>query len=140
MMRKYVEATERDEPQVVLWGTGNPSREFLYVDDAARALLLCAERLDSSDPVNIGTGIETKIRDLAEVVASAVGFDGETVWDTSRPDGQPVRYLDVSRARERIGFESQMPLDEGLRRTVESYRQGLAASAQAGVGVPDARA
>jgi GDP-L-fucose synthase len=140
MVNKYVAAAANDEETVTLWGTGNPSREFLYVDDAARALLLCAERLDSSDPVNIGTGIETKIRDLAGMVASAVGFEGETAWDTSRPDGQPVRYLDVSRARELIGFEPEMALDEGLRRTVESYRQGLAAPAKAGTGVPDARA
>lgn len=129
MVNKYVAAVDSGDDTVTLWGTGNPSREFLYVDDAARALLLCAERLDSSDPVNIGTGIETKIRDLAEMMASAVGFEGETVWDTSRPDGQPVRYLDVSRARELIGFEPEMALDEGLRRTVESYRQGLAAPA-----------
>jgi GDP-L-fucose synthase len=140
MINKFTAAADSGADSVTLWGTGNPSREFLYVDDAARALLLCAERLDSSEPVNIGTGIETKIRDLAEMVAAAVGFEGETIWDTSRPDGQPVRYLDVSRAHERIGFESEMPLDEGLRRTVESYRQGLAASAEAGVGVPDARA
>jgi GDP-L-fucose synthase len=122
MVNKFVAAADGGESAVTLWGTGNPSREFLYVDDAARALLLCAEKLDSSVPVNIGTGIETKIRDLAEMVASAVGFEGETVWDTSRPDGQPVRYLDVSRAKELVGFEAETPLDEGLRRTVESYR------------------
>src|SRR3954465_12948546 len=140
MINKYVDALERGESQVTLWGTGNPSREFLYVDDAARALLLCAERLDSSVPVNIGTGIETKIRDLAAIVAETVGFDGETVWDTSRPDGQPVRYLDVSRARELFGFEAQMPLDEGLRLTGESYREGRVSPPSAGVSVPDARA
>jgi GDP-L-fucose synthase len=140
MVNKYVAAADSGEDRVTLWGTGNPSREFLYVDDAARALLLCAERLDSSDPVNIGTGIETKIRDLAGMVAAAVGFEGETVWDSSRPDGQPVRYLDVSRALELIGFEPEMALDQGLRRTVEAYRQGLTAPAQAGTRVPDARA
>src|SRR3954451_22827594 len=140
MINKYVDALERGESQVTLWGTGNPSREFLYVDDAARALLLCAERLDSSVPVNIGTGIETKIRDLAAIVVETVGFDGETVWDTSRPDGQPVRYLDVSRARELFGFEAQIPLDEGLRLTVESYREGRVSPPSAGVSVPDARA
>jgi GDP-L-fucose synthase len=122
MVRKYVEATERDEPEVTLWGTGNPSREFLYVDDAARALILAAERYDSSDPVNIGTGRETRIRDLAETVARLTGYRGETIWDTSRPDGQPTRYLDVSRARERFGFEAEVDLDEGLRRTIESFR------------------
>jgi GDP-L-fucose synthase len=122
MVHKYVIAAERGEPQVTLWGTGEPSREFLYVDDAARALVLAAERYDSSDPVNVGTGQETRIRDLAETIAALVGFEGETVWDSSRPDGQPKRYLDVSRARERFGFEAEMPLEEGLRRTIESFR------------------
>jgi GDP-L-fucose synthase len=123
MIRKFVEAVERDEGEVTLWGTGNPSREFLYVDDAARALLLAAERLDTSEPVNVGTGCETKIRDLAETIAGIVGYQGELVWDTSRPDGQPTRYLDVSRARELMGFEAEVGLEEGLRRTVESFRE-----------------
>jgi GDP-L-fucose synthase len=140
MVNKFVAAADNGESTVTLWGTGNPSREFLYVDDAARALVLAAEKLDSSVPVNIGTGRETKIRDLAEMVASAVSYEGETVWDTSRPDGQPVRYLDVSRAKELFGFEAEMPLEEGLRRTVESYREGLVAPAEAGVAIPDARA
>jgi GDP-L-fucose synthase len=122
MIRKYVEAHERGDEQVVLWGTGKPSREFLYVDDAARALVLAAERLDVSDPVNIGTGTETNIRTLAETIERIVGYEGETVWDTSRPDGQPRRSLDVSRARELMGFEARVPLEEGLRRTIESFR------------------
>jgi GDP-L-fucose synthase len=126
MIHKYVLAVERGEPEVVLWGTGEPSREFLYVDDAARALLLCAERLNSSEPVNIGTGVETKIRELAESISRLTGFEGETVWDTSRPDGQPKRYLDTTRARTLIGFEAQMPLEEGLKRTIESFRGSLA--------------
>jgi GDP-L-fucose synthase len=123
MIRKYVEAHERGDEQVVLWGTGKPSREFLYVDDAARALTLAAERLDVSDPVNIGTGTETNIRTLAETIERLVGYEGETVWDTSRPDGQPRRFLDVSRARELMGFEARVPLEEGLRRTIESFRK-----------------
>ena len=131
MVHKYVVAVERDEPEVVLWGTGSPSREFLYVDDAARALILAAERYDSSDPVNIGTGEETTIRDLAETITDLTGFEGKTVWDDSRPDGQPKRYLDVSRARERIGFEAEMPLDEGLRRTIESFKASRAAAGSA---------
>jgi GDP-L-fucose synthase len=122
MVHKFVVAADEGRPEVTLWGTGSPSREFLYVDDAARALLLCAERLDSSQPVNIGTGIETRIRDLAETISEVAGFEGEIVWDSSRPDGQPSRYLDTSRARELIGFESEVPLDDGLRRTVESFR------------------
>jgi GDP-L-fucose synthase len=123
MVNKYVSAVENGDPEVVLWGTGDPSREFLYVDDAARAMILAAERADSSEPFNVGTGVETKIRDLADLVAGAAGFVGETVWDTSRPDGQPVRYLDVSRAANSIGFRADIPLDEGLRRTVESFIQ-----------------
>ena len=122
MIRKYVVAAEQGEPEVVLWGTGEPSREFLYVDDATTALLLSAERLDVSDPVNIGTGKETRIRDLAETISELAGFEGRTIWDATRPDGQPKRFLDVSRARELIGFEAETPLAEGLRRTIESFR------------------
>jgi GDP-L-fucose synthase len=129
MIRKYVEAHERGDEQVVLWGTGKPSREFLSVDDAARALVLAAERLDVSDPVNIGTGTETNIRTLAETIERLVGFEGETVWDTSRPDGQPRRFLDVARARELMGFEARVPLEEGLRRTIESFREQHIAAA-----------
>ena len=127
MIRKFVEAVDRGEREVVLWGTGNPSREFLYVDDAARALLLAAERLDTSGPVNVGTGRETRIADLAAMIQRITGYDGDVVWDTSRPDGQPTRYLDVSRARELMGFEAEVPLEEGLRRTVESFRAQVAA-------------
>jgi GDP-L-fucose synthase len=129
MIHKFVVAADRGDPEVVLWGTGKPSREFLYVDDAARALLLCAERLDVSDPVNIGTGKETSIRDLAGMISELAGFEGKTVWDESRPDGQPKRYLDVSRARELIGFEAETPLGEGLKRTIESFRSADLATA-----------
>ncbi len=122
MVRKYVEAKDRGDERVTLWGTGEPSREFLYVEDAARALILAAERYDSSDPVNVGTGIETKIRELAETISELVEFEGETTWDTSRPDGQPKRYLDVSRARDRFGFEAEVPLGDGLRETIASFR------------------
>lgn len=132
MVHKYSVAAAQGLPQVTLWGTGEPSREFLYVDDAARALVLAAEHGDSSEPFNVGTGVETKIRDLAELVCAATGYEGETVWDTSRPDGQPVRYLDVSRAEQMIGFRARMPLDEGLRRTVQSF----AGSVGGGVAAP----
>ncbi|HYI36502.1 MAG TPA: NAD-dependent epimerase/dehydratase family protein [Thermoleophilaceae bacterium] len=123
MIRKYVEAKDGGDDTVTLWGTGEPSREFLYVDDAARALLLAAERLERSDPVNVGVGVETRIRDLAETIERLVGFDGETVWDTSRPDGQPKRFLDTTRAREWFGFEATVPLEEGLDRTIASFRE-----------------
>jgi GDP-L-fucose synthase len=128
MIGKYMAAAEAGEPQVTAWGSGEPTREFLYVDDAARALLLLTERHPSSEPVNIGTGEETRIRDLAELIAEAAGFEGETVWDSSRPDGQPERRLDVTRARERFGFEAEVPLAEGIRRTIES-RRGAATAA-----------
>jgi GDP-L-fucose synthase len=121
MIRKYVEARDRGDDTVTLWGTGTPSREFLYVDDAARALVLAAERLDTSEPVNVGTGIETRIKDLAELIHQLTGFEGETVWDSSRPDGQPQRFLDVSRARELMGFESAVSLEDGLRETIASF-------------------
>jgi GDP-L-fucose synthase len=127
MIRKYVDATERGDERVVLWGTGTPSREFLYVDDASRALLLAGERLDVSDPVNVGTGVETTIRDLAEEIERLVGYEGETVWDASRPDGQPKRFLDISRARELMGYEPTVALEDGLARTIESYRERAAA-------------
>ena len=126
MVHKYVAAAERGDSEVVLWGTGKPSREFLYVDDAARALILCAERLEVSDPVNIGTGKETSIRDLAVMISELADFEGKTVWDDSRPDGQPKRYLDVGRARELISFEAETPLGEGLKRTIESFRGSFA--------------
>jgi GDP-L-fucose synthase len=129
MIRKFVEARDRGDATVTLWGTGSPSREFLYVDDAARGLILAAEQLDSSQPVNVGTGVETRIKDLAETIHRLSGFEGEIEWDTSMPDGQPTRYLDVSRARELFGFEAEMPLEEGLRRTIESFREQQAPAA-----------
>jgi GDP-L-fucose synthase len=122
MVRKYAEAVERGDDRVVLWGTGTPTRELLYVDDAARALLLAAERYDSSEPFNVSTGEEISIRKLAVTVAQAAGFDGETVWDSSRPDGAARRCLDVTRARQRLGFAPEVTLEEGLRRTIESFR------------------
>ena len=122
MVRKYVEAVERGDDEVVLWGTGSPSREFLYVDDASRALMLAAERLDVSDPVNVGTGQETSIHDLAELISDLSEFEGKTVWDSSRPDGQPSRSLDVSRANELMDYQARVPLDQGLRTTIAWFR------------------
>ncbi len=128
MIRKFVEARERGDDQVTLWGSGNPSREFLHVEDAARALLLAAEHLDSSEPVNIGTGVETRIRDLAETIRRLARFEGELAWDASQPDGQPTRRLDVTRARELIGFQATMPLEQGLRSTVAYFESEVAAA------------
>ena len=123
MVRKYVDAVRGGTDRVVLWGSGEPTREFLYVDDAARALLLAAERYSSSDPVNIGTGREVKVRDLAGLIASISGYRGETVWDRERPDGHPRKCLDTTRARERIGFEAEVDLEAGLERTIVSFRE-----------------
>ena len=127
MIRKFVEAAERGEQEVVLWGSGSPTREFLYVDDAARALILMAERYDDSAPVNIGTGRETSIKELAQLVATEAGYEGRIVWDTTRPDGQPRRFLDVGRAEERFGFRAEVQLAEGIRETIAFYRDRLSA-------------
>ena len=133
MVRKYVEAAGERRPEVVLWGTGEPSREFLYVDDAARALMLAAERADSSEPgQRRHRGSRPRSATSPSSIAGAAGFEGETVWDTSRPDGQPMRYLDVSRAAEKIGFRAEVPLDEGLKRTVDSFKKLASASLKQG--------
>jgi GDP-L-fucose synthase len=123
MIRKFVAGRDAGLETVTLWGDGSPTREFLYVEDAARALVLAAERYDSSEPVNLGSGQELSIRDLARLVAEATGYRGRFHWDTSRPNGQPRRRLDVTRARDRFGFEAEIPLAEGLRRTVEYYER-----------------
>jgi GDP-L-fucose synthase len=130
MVHKYVVAEMRKDPEVVLWGSGEPSRDFLYVEDAARALILAAEHADFSEPFNVGTGVETRIRDLAEMIAKVTEYGGATRWDTSRPDGQPARYLDVARALEWIGFRAQTPLDEGLGKTIASLRATIEVDAE----------
>ena len=122
MIRKFHAAKVRSEPTVTLWGDGSPTREFLYVEDAARGLVDAAERYDDPDPVNLGAGFEISMRDLAHNVAARVGFSGELSWDATRPNGQPRRMLDVSRARERFGFTAQVTFDEGLDRTIAWYR------------------
>jgi GDP-L-fucose synthase len=121
LIRKCVEARQRGLDRIEVWGDGTPTREFVYVDDAAEAILLASERYDGSDPVNVGSGEEISIRDLATRIAALTGFTGRIDWDTSRPNGQPRRKLDVSRARDRFGFEATTPFDEGLRRTVQWY-------------------
>ncbi len=118
MIRKMVAARDQGEA-VVLWGDGSPTREFLYAEDCARGIVLAAEHYDGPEPVNLGAGWEIAIKDLAELIAKHVGYEGEIVWDTSKPNGQPRRKLDVSRAREYFGFEATTDFDEGIRRTVE---------------------
>jgi GDP-L-fucose synthase len=131
LIRKMLEAQQRGEREVVLWGDGSPTREFLFVEDAAEALYLAAEKYDGPDPVNLGTGVEISIRELAELVGEFTGFEGEIVWDTSKPNGQPRRQLDVSRAERLFGFRASTPFREGLERTVSWYRSTLPAYAAA---------
>jgi GDP-L-fucose synthase len=119
MLRKFHEAKVAGEPEVVLWGDGSPTREFFYVEDCAEAILRAAEVYDSSDPMNLGSGEEISVRDLADVVAREVGFKGHVRWDTSKPNGQPRRKLDVTRARERMGFEAKTQFADGLRKTYQ---------------------
>jgi GDP-L-fucose synthase len=121
IIRKCVEAKERGDATVTLWGTGAVSREFIYAEDAAEAILLATERYDDSEPVNIGAGFEITIRDLADKIAALTGFEGEIVWDATQPDGQPRRSLDTRRARDRFGFTASTSFDEGLARTIEWY-------------------
>ena len=125
LIRKMVESEE----EVVLWGDGSPTREFLYVDDCVEGLVLGAERYDGPDPVNLGSGREISIRDLAELIGEVTGFTGGVTWDGTKPNGQPRRSVDATRARELFGFEARTPLREGIERTVAWYR-----SAVAGVG------
>jgi GDP-L-fucose synthase len=118
MIRKFVEAREAKRDHVTLWGDGTPTREFLYVEDAARGLCDAAEKYDDPDPVNLGAGFEISMKDLAEKIARATGFEGRLEWDVGRPNGQPRRMLDVSRAEQRFGFTAKTPFDEGLARTI----------------------
>jgi len=134
LIRKFVEAAERGAPAVEVWGTGAATREFLYVDDAAEGIVLAAEHYDGRDPVNLGSGQEMSIRELAETVAAETGFGGRIVWDTSKPDGQPRRALDVTRAAELFGFRARVGFAEGLRRTVEWYRANRPAAGSAAGG------
>ena len=121
VLRKVLEATERGDDHIVVWGTGAASREFLYVEDAAEGIVLASELYDGPEPVNLGAGREITIRDLVETIARLCGFKGDIRWDSSKPDGQPRRMLDTSRARDRFRFESKTDFEEGLRRTIEWY-------------------
>ena len=122
LIRKMLEAGERGDESVVLWGDGSPTREFLYVEDCAEGLALAAQQYDGADPVNLGTGDEISIRELADAIADATGYSGEIVWDDSKPNGQPRRRLDVERAKEQFGFSARTPFREGIERTVAWYR------------------
>jgi GDP-L-fucose synthase len=118
MIRRFAEASTAGTPSVALWGDGSPTREFLYVEDAARAFRLALECYDSSEPINLGSGEEISIKDLAALIAQATGYQGAMLWDPSRPNGQPRRCLDTERARELLGFKAEVGLAEGVAMTV----------------------
>ena len=122
LIRKFVAARDSGSEYVDVWGTGSASREFLYVEDAARAIVLATERYDEPDPVNVGAGREVTIRELVEMIGALTGFDGEIRWDATKPDGQPRRMLDTTRARERFGFEAEVDLEDGMRRTIDWWQ------------------
>ncbi|MFQ5495772.1 MAG: GDP-L-fucose synthase family protein [Phycisphaerae bacterium] len=121
LIRRFVEARERGESEVTIWGTGRATREFLYVDDCARGVVLAALQYDGGDPVNLGSGEEISIRDLAGKIQRLAGYDGRLVWDDNKPDGQPRRHLNTDRARRFFGFRAEIGLDEGLKRTIDWY-------------------
>lgn len=121
LIRKCIEATRNGDPTIDVWGTGNATREFLYVDDAARAIVMATEKYNDAEPVNVGSSREITIRELVETIVMVTGFKGELVWDPSKPDGQPRRKLNIERARQAFGFVSETSLEEGLRRTVDWY-------------------
>jgi GDP-L-fucose synthase len=130
LIRKCIEARRAGQSFIEVWGSGDASREFLYVEDCADGILLAAKEYDESEPVNIGTGREITIKDLVELIARLSKFDGEIRWQTNRPDGQPRRCLDVSRARDKFGFRARTSLEEGLRRTIEWYESTSEADAR----------
>jgi len=121
LIRKCLEAVEAGREEIVLWGDGSPTREFLYVEDAAEGIVLATEQYDKSDPVNLGSGMEISIRDLATTIAEMTGFSGRIIWDTNQPNGQPRRRLDVSRAEREFGFRAATSFDAGLRKTIDWY-------------------
>ncbi|HUI41047.1 MAG TPA: GDP-L-fucose synthase [Terriglobia bacterium] len=121
LIRKFLEAQERHSDTVEVWGTGKATREFLYVGDAAEGIILAAEKYEGEEPVNLGSGFEISLRDLVQLIARLTGFEGDIAWDASKPDGQPRRKLDTSRAEREFGFRAQVPFDEGLKKTIEWY-------------------
>jgi GDP-L-fucose synthase len=123
LIRKFIEAKNKGGEEVVCWGTGKPTRGFLYVEDAAEGILLATEKYNKSDPVNLGTELEIPIKNLAELIAKLTNFKGKIIWDTSKPDGQPRRRLDTSKAGREFGFKAKMDFTEGLKRTIEWYKE-----------------
>jgi len=122
LIKKCCDAVKHNKPSITVWGTGKPTREFIYVEDAARAIVLAAEKYNKPEPVNIGTGYEIRIKDLAALIAKICGFKGVIIWDKSKPDGQPRRCLDVTKAEKEFGFKSKTDFKDGLKKTIEWYR------------------
>jgi GDP-L-fucose synthase len=135
LVRKCVEAVERGAETIEVWGTGSATREFLYVEDAAAGIVAALERLEGSEPVNLGAGFEISIRDLAETIATHAGFTGRLVWDPSKPDGQPRRSLDTSKADRQLGWRATTTLEQGLARTVAFFRDEVRAAERAAPAV-----
>jgi GDP-L-fucose synthase len=127
LIKKCLDAVEAGQDTVVVWGTGKATREFLYVEDAARGVVLAAEKLADSEPVNIGAGFEIAIKDLVELIARLAGFTGKLIWDSTKPDGQPRRCLDTSKAEKLLGFKATTRFEEGLARTIDWYKAERAA-------------
>jgi GDP-L-fucose synthase len=131
LIRKCLEAKQAGLASIEVWGTGTPTREFLYVDDAARGIMMAAERYDKPEPVNLGTAEEISIRDLVALIAELTGFEGQIVYDASKPDGQPRRKLNVERAKREFGFVAETPFRVGLQRTIDWFKTTSAASSAA---------
>jgi len=125
LIKKCFDAIENKKDKIVVWGTGKPTREFLYVEDAAEGILLATEKYNKSEPINLGAGFEISIKDLAELIAKLTGFKGKIIWDTRKPDGQPRRCLDTSKAEKEFGFKAKTKFEEGLRRTIEWYKEEI---------------
>ena len=125
LIKKCFDAIRNKEDKIIIWGTGKPTREFLYVEDAARGILLATEKYNKSDPINLGAGFEISIKDLVKLIIKYTGFKGKVIWDASQPDGQPRRCLDTSKAEKEFGFKAKMPFEQGLKKTIEWYRKEL---------------
>ncbi len=123
LIKKCIDSIEKGDNHIVVWGTGKASREFLYVEDAAEAIILATEKYNNPDPINIGTGFEITIKDLIELIAKLTGFNGKIIWDATKPDGQPRRMLDTSKAEKEFGFKAKTDFEEGLRKTIEWYNK-----------------
>ena len=122
LIRKAIEATERGDKELPIWGDGSPTREFLYVEDAANGIVTAAENYNGDLPVNLGSGYEISIKDLSEMIVKMTGFTGKLAWQTDKPNGQPRRGLDVTRAKELFGWSAQVPFEEGMKRTIEWFK------------------